>query len=440
LEELGEDLRRLHAAHAAERVEVLDGELSVDLREQKAGAVVDVEPEDLVGAQHHAGTRGDRGQLRLVKVRERLAIPREVVLRQRVVRLQLEDLFRDAQRSREVAELVQLLHRAKQRRKVLPGGIRLTRHGRRRRDRNLRRPRFRPPHQLQQAPGPIVSRVEFQDAQKAGGRLFVVAENVVPEALLEKTERLVLHPRIPRCSRIASQSSTVCCSPARIASGAPWGMSCQSRAARRQASALARAAVPQVLARMKSRARGRSRSPFSRRSRIASRCERSNAICALAISLSFSRCTIRWSSSLVSPPKERIWIDCSRPVCRSRADTERMPSAEMSNCTSISTSPRRPFRRGERTSSPRTSLSAARSLSPCSTRIRALSWSSRTVVKTCEAQAGTVVLRAMSTEFHPPAISTPSEWGVTSSRRRSLERCAMACACSAAPSATASSG
>ena len=71
-------------------------------------------------------------------------------------------------------------------------------------------------------------------------------------------------------------------------------------------------------------------------------------------------------------------------------------------------------------------------------------WLSEYVEKVCDFLVGTVVLRGMRTVMTSPAVSRPSERGVTSRRRRSSvladpwpERIA---AWTAAPYATASSG
>merc|ERR1719450_55091 len=72
-------------------------------------------------------------------------------------------------------------------------------------------------------------------------------------------------------------------------------------------------------------------------------------------------------------------------------------------------------------------------------------WLSAYVENVCDFFAGTVVLRLMSVVMTPPAVSSPSESGVTSSSSRSEsfsdesapERMA---ACTVAPNATASSG
>ena len=72
-----------------------------------------------------------------------------------------------------------------------------------------------------------------------------------------------------------------------------------------------------------------------------------------------------------------------------------------------------------------------------------LVWPSTPVVKCSVALAGMVELRWMILATTPPSASMPSESGVTSSSSRSsvaAEPPARICACTAAPSATTSSG
>jgi len=72
-------------------------------------------------------------------------------------------------------------------------------------------------------------------------------------------------------------------------------------------------------------------------------------------------------SSSVRPEEAVTVMLCLRPVCTSMAETETMPSAEMSKMTSMSTSPRLALRSPVIMNSPSSSLWAAISLSPCST-------------------------------------------------------------------------
>src|SRR5438105_5157520 len=72
-------------------------------------------------------------------------------------------------------------------------------------------------------------------------------------------------------------------------------------------------------------------------------------------------------SSSVRPEEAVTVMLCLRPVCTSMAETETMPSAEMSKMTSMSTSPRLALRSPVIMNSPSSSFWAAISLSPCST-------------------------------------------------------------------------
>ncbi len=87
--------------------------------------------------------------------------------------------------------------------------------------------------------------------------------------------------------------------------------------------------------------------------------------------------------------------------------------------------------------------SAASSRSPCTTWMATLVCPSTPVVKCSVAEAGIVELRWMMRATVPPSASMPSESGVTSSSRISsvvFEAPARMSACTAAPSATTSSG
>src|SRR6187401_1529340 len=71
---------------------------------------------------------------------------------------------------------------------------------------------------------------------------------------------------------------------------------------------------------------------------------------------------------------------------------------------------------------PSTRLSAARSRSPCSTTMSTAGWLSSAVENTSVRRAGIVVFRSMILVITPPRVSTPSDSGVTSSRRTPNER------------------
>ena len=67
-------------------------------------------------------------------------------------------------------------------------------------------------------------------------------------------------------------------------------------------------------------------------------------------------------------------------------------------------------------------------------------WLSSAVLNTWLRRAGMVVLRSITLVITPPSVSTPSDSGVTSSRRTSLTSPLMMAAWTAAPTATTSSG
>ncbi len=149
---------------------------------------------------------------------------------------------------------------------------------------------------------------------------------------------------------------------------------------------------------------------------------------------------IFFSSSSVRPPEAVTVIDCCWPVSLSFAETETMPSELMSKVTSISTSPRVASRSPVRMNSPKSSFWCASSLSPCSTMIFTVVWLSFEVLNTSVAEVGTVVFLGISVRTYPPAIATPRLCGVTSSSSTCDSSWVSACACTAAPSATTSSG
>ena len=78
--------------------------------------------------------------------------------------------------------------------------------------------------------------------------------------------------------------------------------------------------------------------------------------------------------------------------------------------------------------------------SPWSTWTSTEVWLSAAVVKTSLFLVGIVVFREMSGVITPPSVSIPSESGVTSSRRRSFTSPVSTAPCTAAPTATTSSG
>ena len=85
-------------------------------------------------------------------------------------------------------------------------------------------------------------------------------------------------------------------------------------------------------------------------------------------------------------------------------------------------------------------LSATSSRSPCSTWMSTAVWLSTPVVNISLPVAGIVELRRMIFDTTPPIVSMPSESGVTSSSSMSRLPVTRMSACTAAPSATTSSG
>ena len=85
-------------------------------------------------------------------------------------------------------------------------------------------------------------------------------------------------------------------------------------------------------------------------------------------------------------------------------------------------------------------LSFTNSRSPCSTLISTEVWPSAAVENTSDLEVGSVVLRMMSLVMTPPSVSRPRDRGVTSSSTMSDTSPPSTPACTAAPSATTSSG
>ena len=158
----------------------------------------------------------------------------------------------------------------------------------------------------------------------------------------------------------------------------------------------------------------------------------------------------RISSSLMLVVEE-IVISWLCPVPRSLAETFTMPFASISKVTSICGTPaiarRMPFRR----KLPSSLLSRAKWRSPWSTLMSTAVWNGAAVVKIWLCRAGMVVLRSMILVATPPTVSMDRDSGVTSMRMMSCAAeettmplpglpAASLPPCSAAPSATHSSG
>mmetsp|Transcript_21890 Transcript_21890/g.44850 ORF Transcript_21890/g.44850 Transcript_21890/m.44850 type:complete len:333 (-) Transcript_21890:924-1922(-) len=147
------------------------------------------------------------------------------------------------------------------------------------------------------------------------------------------------------------------------------------------------------------------------------------------------------STSVLSRVEEpAIVMVCSLPVPRSLAETFRMPLASMSKVTSICGTPRGAGGTPSRRNVPSILLSLANCRSPWSTTISTEGWESVAVEKTSVFFVGMVVLRLMSTVATPPRVSTPKERGETSRSTMSFTSPAKTPACTAAPTATTSSG
>ena len=131
-------------------------------------------------------------------------------------------------------------------------------------------------------------------------------------------------------------------------------------------------------------------------------------------------CTIFSISSADSRPFSfLIVILFSFPVDFSTADTFRMPSASMSNVTSICGTPRGIGGIPSRWNFPSRLLSFVIDRSPSYTWISTPGWLSEYVEKICVFFVGIVVFRGISTVITPPAVSRPNDSGATSSSSRS---------------------
>mmetsp|Transcript_47565 Transcript_47565/g.147232 ORF Transcript_47565/g.147232 Transcript_47565/m.147232 type:complete len:333 (+) Transcript_47565:315-1313(+) len=149
---------------------------------------------------------------------------------------------------------------------------------------------------------------------------------------------------------------------------------------------------------------------------------------------------MRSTSVLSSVEDPAMVMVCSLPVPRSFAETLSMPLASMSKVTSICGTPRGAGGTPSSRKVPRILLSLANWRSPCSTTISTEGCESVAVEKTSVFFVGMVVFREMSTVDTPPRVSTPRDRGVTSSNTMSLTSPASTPACTAAPTATTSSG
>ncbi len=117
-----------------------------------------------------------------------------------------------------------------------------------------------------------------------------------------------------------------------------------------------------------------------------------------------------------------------------------MPLASMSKVTSIFGTPRGAGGRPVSSKLPSGWFSDQMARSPWATLISTDGWLSSAVVKISERLVGIVVLRSIRLVITPPLVSMPSDSGVTSSSSTSLTSPLSTPACSAAPTATTSSG
>ena len=150
--------------------------------------------------------------------------------------------------------------------------------------------------------------------------------------------------------------------------------------------------------------------------------------------------TMRSMSSFDSAEPPEIVMDCSRPEAWSLAETCTMPLASMSKVTSIFGTPRGAGGRPVSSKLPSGWFSDHIGRSPWATLISTLGWLSSAVVKISERLVGMVVLRSIRVVKTPPLVSMPRLSGVTSRSRTSLTSPFSTPACSAAPTATTSSG
>mmetsp|Transcript_1016 Transcript_1016/g.1724 ORF Transcript_1016/g.1724 Transcript_1016/m.1724 type:complete len:275 (+) Transcript_1016:696-1520(+) len=170
-----------------------------------------------------------------------------------------------------------------------------------------------------------------------------------------------------------------------------------------------------------------------------------SANCLSCSRFSSSSLTMRSISSSDSRPfSALIVMSALFPLLRSFADTCRMPLASTLNVTSICGTPRGNGGMPLRSNFPRMLLSLVKRRSPSYTWMLTPGWLSEKVENVCDLRTGMVVPREMSEVMRPPAVSMPSESGVTSRSSKSFVSSDAAPErtppCTAAPYATASSG
>mmetsp|Transcript_17594 Transcript_17594/g.48567 ORF Transcript_17594/g.48567 Transcript_17594/m.48567 type:complete len:281 (-) Transcript_17594:1293-2135(-) len=164
--------------------------------------------------------------------------------------------------------------------------------------------------------------------------------------------------------------------------------------------------------------------------------------CSLASSAAVALAALTFSSTSSGASVEALVIVtvCSTDVAWSFAETVRMPLLSTSNVTSIWGMPAGAGGMPSSTNNPSTLLSLAKRRSPCTTLTSTRPWLSLYVEYTLDFFIGTLVFRGMKTEQRPSCVATLSDSGMTSSSTRSRTSPVRTPACTAAPTATTSSG
>ena len=222
---------------------------------------------------------------------------------------------------------------------------------------------------------------------------------------------------MPRSSLFSRQSRSSCTSPS-------------MRRRRSRANCIPKSRATSRSRRSAWKVRASARLRFSTRSRWR------RSVSANSSASRIMRCTSP-SSMLEAPCTIRL---CSRPVVLSIADTWRMPLASISKDTSTWGTPRGAGGMPISLNRPRDLLLAAISRSPWSTCTSTEVWLFSEVEKISDRRTGMVVLRGITFFITPPMVSRPKDREETSSSMMSCTSWVMMPACTAAPTATASSG
>ena len=150
--------------------------------------------------------------------------------------------------------------------------------------------------------------------------------------------------------------------------------------------------------------------------------------------------TIFSISSSDSPPEAWIVIDCSLSVALSFAETFSIPLASISNETSIWGIPLGAAGIPSKLNNPNCLFSLACFLSPWTTLTVTAVWLSSAVENIWDLLVGIVVFFSITGVITPPIVSIPRVSGVTSKSKISVTSPDKTAPCTAAPTATASSG